>query len=214
MNARNGARNARINGNGSLNGTFNGLATCSIEGCTSKTHARQMCRRHYDSARRSELGDPETQDEVGVDQVWAELVYGPGPASPLADDELEAAWERHKDKVMATFLSPPYIAVRPWGFWRYEAGREEHVVAYPEDRFAGTVEERADLLDEHEMDPTVFLADNGYLTEREVDAIEAKALEASPRIGTDFEQVGSDGEDRSDQRAVKLWEAVEAALRR
>jgi hypothetical protein len=42
--------------------------------------------------------------------------------------------------------------------------------------------------------------------------LEAQAEEARPRIGTGHEQIGSGGLDRADQRRVKLWEAVRAAL--
>jgi hypothetical protein len=92
----------------------------------------------------------------------------------------------------------------------YEARREEHLTPYPP-RFELSTEERADMLDEWELDPIIFLAANGYLTDREIAAIREKADVARPRIGTDAEQVGSNGVDRADRRAVTLWDAVERA---
>jgi hypothetical protein len=188
--------------------------TCEIAGCRERIHALGYCRRHYDAARRDEgLSDPEAVGEPSEDEIEAEFTYGPGGQSVFADErERREAWDEYKPRLMERYTSPPYWGLRPAAFWEFEAERPEHVVAYPEDRFEGTVEERADALDEYEMDPIIFLAENGYLVEREIAAIERKADEARPRVGTDSEHFGSDGEDRADRRAVKLWEAVEAAL--
>jgi hypothetical protein len=81
---------------------------------------------------------------------------------------------------------------RPWGWWRFEAGREEPCRA----------------------EEVVYLAECGELTDAEVAAIAERANEARIRIGTPAEHCGgTDGSYRPDRDAVKLHEAVIAAPR-
>jgi hypothetical protein len=126
--------------------------------------------------------------------------------------ERRLAWEERKDELLEDCLRPPFVGNRPRAWWEYEAGRPEHLTPYPLEK-EGSVEERADAVDEHHIEPLVFLASNGYLTDRELEAIKRDADEARPRIGTDAEHIGSGGVDRGDQRAVKLYEAVSDAAR-
>jgi hypothetical protein len=79
-------------------------------------------------------------------------------------------------------------------------------------RHPGTVEERADAVDQYDIEPLVFLASIGELRDDELEVLEAQADEARPRIGTGHERIGSGGVDRVDQRKLKLWDAVRAAL--
>lgn len=105
--------------------------------------------------------------------------------------------------------------MRPWA-WEFVAGRPRHLTEYPlqwENWFRGSIEERALAVEEYEIEPFVFMARNGYLTDRELDAIRANAEEARPRIGTDAEHTGSGGIDWADRRRVKLYERVMEAVR-
>jgi hypothetical protein len=188
---------------------------CELPECTARTHAMGLCRRHYDQVRRAATSHGRhTNAELSREwQIEAELEYGPrGRESVFKDeDDRRRAWEQRQDAMMERYLSPPYVSLRPWAWWRYVAGREQHLSPYPL-HFDGSIEERAEALDEHEIEPIAFLAENGYLAEREIAAIEAKADEARPRIGTDAEHIGSGGVDRADRRRVKLAEAVRTAL--
>jgi hypothetical protein len=74
------------------------------------------------------------------------------------------------------------------------------------------VDEEAEAWDEYQIEPVEWMAAHGHLTSEEVAAITEKANQARPRIGTDGERIGSSGVDRADRRAVRLYEAVTAAV--
>ena len=199
--------------------------TCSVPGCGVRAHARSLCRPHYDR-RRYEETTRRTPGAVREDAreaaIRAELDSGsvPGWASRdgtesmfASDRERREAWEARREGLMARRVRPPYVASRPWAFWRYEAGREQHLIDLEDVLdFRGTEDEEAAALDEFETEPVVWLAENGHLAEYEVGRIRAKAEEASPRVGTDAERIGSAGVDRADRRRVALWEAVREAI--
>jgi hypothetical protein len=137
------------------------------------------------------------------------LEIGPTTFDPFTDEELELAWEQHREELMEPGPSLP--GSRPWAWWFFEAGREEYLTPYPLD-FEGTTEEHAEAINDHYIEPVVFLAKNGFLTDDELAAIAEKANEAKTRVGTKREHWGSGGVDRSDRRAVELWRAVEKAI--
>jgi hypothetical protein len=134
---------------------------------------------------------------------WA-LQFGPGYRTHT-ERELRRAWEEHREELLARQLGP---GRRPWAWWRFEAGREEHLNPYPLDS-EGTIEEHRDAIDEYEIEPIVFVASRGELFDDELEEIAAAAREVEPRIGTDAEHWGSGGVDYPDRRAVKLWKAVQ-----
>jgi hypothetical protein len=116
------------------------------------------------------------------------------------------AWEEHREELIAEGKRRR-PGSRPWAWWHYEAGREQHLTSYPLD-FEGTIEEHRDAIDEYEIEPIVFVASCGELFDHELEQIAAKAREVEPRIGTDAEHWGSGGVDYPDRRAVKLAKAV------
>jgi hypothetical protein len=133
-----------------------------------------------------------------------------------SDEERREAWEARREKLLQRYLDPPFTpGNRPWGWWAYVAERPQHLVALTEILdFKGTEEEEAEAWDEYKIEPVEWMAAHGHLTPEEIAAITEKANEARPRIGTDAEHIGSGGTDRADQRAVKLHEAVTAAIKR
>jgi hypothetical protein len=125
-----------------------------------------------------------------------------------SEREHRAAWEARREDLLRSYLTPPRIpGSRPEAWWRFEAGRLQHLKPYPL-RLTGSVQARADAVDEYEIEPVVFLAGRSELREDELEQLEADAAEAAERVGTDSERIGSGGVDRVDQRRVKLWNAV------
>ncbi len=113
---------------------------------------------------------------------------------------------------MGACLRPPMLpGSRPNAWWRLEAGRPKHLTPYPL-HVQGTVDERAAAIDDYYIEPLVWMATHGLLTEAELEQLKADADEARPRIGTPGERIGSGGVDKVDRRKVKMWEAVRAAL--
>jgi hypothetical protein len=208
--------------------TTNGKpAVCEVDGCHSRVQGQGLCRVHYDQSRYLETTGRSPDIEAAAaweDAVESELRFGCVPSwqSPHGtgsmfafEDERRRAWEARRDQLMAEYATRRLPGSRPWAWWHYEAGRPQRLEPYPLEGakwFEGTVEERADAVDEYEIEPLVFLASRGELREDELEVLEAEAEEARPRIGTGHEQIGSGGVDRADQRRVKLWEAVRAAL--
>ena len=196
---------------------LNGHPTCHVPGCEARVHGNGLCRRHFDEERYLEATgqSPEAQARRAREQaIEGELSFGPRDRGSVfsSDEERRAAWEQRKDKFMNQYVGHPYVGLRPWAWWRYVAQREEHVTPYPP-FYEGFTEDRADALDEYELDPIVFLAAGGYLTDRERATIEARAAEARPRIGTDDEHIGTGCVERADRRAVKHHDAVYLSLR-
>jgi len=193
---------------------------CRIPGCGAQAHGNLLCRAHYDQERyEATTGQsPEAKAEAEREQrIYAELTLGSSPSVFESDKERQAAWDARKDELMeAKYTGQPHcLGHRPWAWWTYEAERPEHLSEYPLDfdDFESPVEEQADLVDEWEIEPTVWLAAHGYLSPEEIAAISEEANIARARIGTDGEQIGSGGVDRVDVRAVKLYERVTDALK-
>jgi hypothetical protein len=201
-------------------------STCEIAGCHASVHGRGLCRVHYDKERYVQATgrSPETAEEARREQsIHAELCYGAvaewqsahGTHSMFAtDQERREAWEARRDEIMAEYLSPPFTTGhRPWAWWEFEAGRDEHLIDLSDVlHFRGSEDDQAALLDEYETEPVIWLAEHGHLSHAEIEQIRKEADEARPRIGTESEHIGSGGLDRADRRAVALWEAVERAL--
>ena len=181
-----------------------------------------MCRRHYDEDRYLQTTgrSPEAVAEAQREQaIEGELTLGcvaewhspHGTNSMFAtDEERRAAWEERREALMANYLTPPLLpGHRPFAWWRYEAGRPQHLSEYPA-LFGGEMrqDERAEALDEYEIEPVAWMAAHGHLTDEELAKIAERANEARPRIGTPTEHIGSGGVDRADRRAVRLYEAV------
>jgi hypothetical protein len=146
------------------------------------------------------------------------LIIGPTTEDPFSDEDLRIAWQHHRARMMEQYCRRP--GQRPWGWWFFEAGREEHLTPYPlRSEFEGTAEERVDALIEYDIEPVVFLAANGHLRDDELAALRERANEAKLRIGTGGERISggfsrSQGAVSYDRRDVELYEAVTEALKR
>jgi hypothetical protein len=131
------------------------------------------------------------------------------------EDELRGAWEEFRERIMAEYQDRRRPGSRPWAWWHFEAGREQHLVPWSEAQDGwwlgpgSPIEERADEYDEWEMEPTLFLASIGELRGDELEQLELAAVEARERVDTGAERSGSGGLDRVDRRKAKLWEAVD-----
>lgn len=138
------------------------------------------------------------------------LNIGPTTWDNFSDEDLRVGWEHHRERLMAQGVDVP--GRRPWGWWFFEAERDEHLTPYPLDP-EGSVEERSKAIDAYYREPVVWLAEHGHLRDDEIAAIAERANEAKLRVGTDAERTGSGGVDRPDRRAVELYEAVKGALK-
>jgi hypothetical protein len=201
-------------------------AVCKVTGCRAAVHGQGLCRVHYDRDRyqRTIGSTPEAVEARRREQaIEGELQFGcvaewvspHGTNSMFAtDEERREAWEERREALMERYLTPPRrVGGRPQDWWDYVAGRDEHLLEDPPLLgFKGTEDEHAAALDEYENEPIIWLAENGHLTAEEIADLAEEANEARPRIGTEAEEIGSGGVDRADRRAVKLYEAVEAAL--
>jgi hypothetical protein len=148
--------------------------------------------------------------ELDVDLLLA-LEIGPITTDPFTDQDLRTAWEYDRARLMEQ--SCPRPGDRPWAWWHFEAGRDEHLTEYPL-RQGEPIDERANAIDAYYLEPVVYLAEHGHLRDDEIAAIAERANEARMRVGTPAEHYGSGGVDRVDRRAVKLYEAVIEAVRR
>jgi hypothetical protein len=154
------------------------------------------------------------QGPLTSDERW-ELLIGPPvsrarPHGFRSEADRRRAWEEHREELIAEArqMRP---GNRPWAWWHYEAGREEHLAPYPL-HFEGTMEEKREAVGAYEIEPVLFVALRGELSDQELEEIEAKAREVEPRIGTDAEHWGSGGVNYPDRRAVKLAIAVKRAV--
>jgi hypothetical protein len=128
------------------------------------------------------------------------------------EKERGEAWETYRDELMAEYLSRPGVAGhRPDAWWEYEAERDEYVTEEPDWNFDGPLDEYAQEHQTWEMEPVVWMAEHGHLTDEEIALIAKEANEARPRIGTDAERKAR--AEYPDRRAVELHEAVQRALR-
>ena len=121
--------------------THNGrAAACEIRGCGARVHGNGLCRRHYDEDRylqttgRSPEAVAEAQREQAIEGELrlgcvAEWHSPHGTNSMFAtDEERRAAWEERREALMVNYLTPPLLpGHRPFAWWRYEAGRPQHL---------------------------------------------------------------------------------------
>jgi hypothetical protein len=114
-----------------------------------------------------------------------------GSRGESTEAELERGWRVYGRELTEHARASSLPPWRPWGWWRFEAGREEPSRA----------------------EGVVYLAECGELTGEEVAAIAERANEARIRIGTPAEHCGgTDGSYRPDRDAVELHEAVKRAM--
>ena len=119
-------------------------AACEIRGCGARVHGNGLCRRHYDEDRYLQTTgrSPEAVAEAQREQaIEGELTLGCvaewhspyGTNSMFADDEeRRAAWEERREALMVNYLTPPLLpGHRPFAWWRYEAGRPQHLTEHP-----------------------------------------------------------------------------------
>ena len=202
--------------------SLEGRGACEVPRCGARVHGNGLCRRHYDEDRYLQTTgrSPEAVAEAQREQaIEGELTLGCvaewrspyGTNSMFAtDEERRAAWEERREALMVNYLTPPLLpGHRPFAWWRYEAGRPHHLTEHPPPLdFETPQDERAEALDEYEIEPMEWMAAHGHLTDEELAKIAERANEARPRIGTPAEHIGSGGVDRADRRAVRLYEAV------
>ncbi len=136
------------------------------------------------------------------------------------DEEMRLMWELHGKQFMEEWSASRHRAPgkRPWVYWEFVLGRPEHLTDIPDREFLSLktqAQRDANALEliEWEIEPYVYLAEQGELSSDEIAALAEKANEARLRVGTKGEQIGTPGVDRPDLRAVKLYEAVSSALR-
>jgi hypothetical protein len=135
------------------------------------------------------------------------LRHGPGfcaVSEDYSERELRAAWERHREALLAEPREPGH---RPWAWWRFEAGRPAVFEPDADDPDYGA------RLDDAQAEPLGYLAARGELRPDELAALRALADEARARIETDAarETTGMGAVHGPDHRAVKTWAAVEAS---
>jgi len=172
---------------------------CEVPGCAARVHGRGPCRVHYDRLRYEETTGrtPEAIEEGARESsIRAELELGCVPTwrSPhgtgsmfASEADLRAAWEEMGDEILKDYLTPPLIpGRRPDAWWRFVADRPEHSTPYPLDPPQGAErwgEAHGRALDDHNIEPVVWMAANRHLQHHELEQIREKALEASTRVG-------------------------------
>ena len=100
--------------------------------------------------------------EIDSGMLYA-LTLGPTTEDNFSEEELEIAWEHHRERLMAQEAEPPFLpGHRPWAWWYFEAGREQHLTPHPPSIFSfeGTDEEYLEALKEHQFEPVLWLAAN------------------------------------------------------
>jgi hypothetical protein len=203
---------------------------CRIPGCGAKTHGNLLCRVHYD-VERYELttkGSAEDQAQAEREQrIEGELCLGcvsewqspHGTNSMFAnDEERRAAWDERRDKLMEEEYTGTDTCMghRPWAWWEYESGRPELRSRPPEawdfSQGLADVTRHSHL---HEVEQFTYMAENGHLTQAEVEKIADKGRDARERIGTDGEHKAAQSPDYGgDKLAAARADAVLGALER
>jgi hypothetical protein len=202
--------------------------SCQITGCDSRVlHGRGLCRRHYDlyryrerNGKRAEAQADALRDRLIEQELqlgWVADFNSPPGAMECSmfasEEERREAWEERRERLMARSNHRLPVGERPAAWWKYEARRPEHLSEYSGYDPEGSIEEQADLIDEWENEPIIWLAANGHLNPEEIGAIAEDANVARARLGTDEEHIGSGGIDRPDRRAVRLHQKVTDALK-
>ncbi len=132
----------------------------------------------------------------------------------LPESILRELWDEHREELIRESCRD-LAGRRPWAYWRFDAGRPEHLTPYPLDPPEGEPtwgEAHGRALDDYSFEPVLFLAERGELLEDEVDAIREAALEAADRVGTDRERRGTTYAVSEDRSAVRLAIRVDRAL--
>ena len=201
---------------------------CKVPGCGAKTHGNLLCRVHYDEERYELTTKGSAEDLAAAERerwIHCELCMGVVPewASKTGsmfetDEERRAAWDERKDELMAEEYTGTSTCMgnRPWAWWEYESGRPE-LRSRPSESFEFSrgyaVTTRIDH--EYEVKKFRFLAEDGHLTDSELEKIAAKGCEARERIGTPYEQKAYQSPDYGgDKLAAARADAVLAALKR
>jgi hypothetical protein len=138
------------------------------------------------------------------------LQIGPTTEDDLSDEDMRVAWEHHRDRLMAQGSKLP--GSRPWGWWAFEAGRDEHLLPYPSRSEEESAEERSKALDAYAFEPVLWLAEHGHLRDDEIAALAEDANVARTRVNTPAEHYGPSY--FPDRRAIELYERVSAIRKR
>ena len=154
--------------------------------------------------------------EIDSGMLYA-LTLGPTTEDNFSDEELEIAWEHHRERLMAQEAEPPFLpGHRPWAWWNFEADREQHLTPHPPSifNFEGTDEEYLEALKEHQFEPVLWLAANGHLRDDEVAALAEKANEARLRLNAGGGRIAGAGPSGVpvDRWAIELYAAVKEAM--
>jgi hypothetical protein len=121
-----------------------------------------------------------------------ELGFPLGSSEPTDPDDLREAWELYGEQLIAERDARLHAGRRPWAFWEFTAGRPARML--PDPSYTGLpVEVFAAAVDECAVEPILFLAEHGYLTDVERAELLRRGREARERIGTG----GRLGESRS-----------------
>jgi hypothetical protein len=166
-----------------------------------------FCRNRSRYAHRAAEAEAELHErerrELAESNKDTALVFGErGPFE--TEEERRAAWEERKDRLMRWPGAGPAWRPQPW--WQYEAGRPHHVTSLPN----GYGSNGRDL-DAYKLEPLIWMAANGHLSDEELAGIRIHAEEAAERVGTGAELM-STRDVSSDRSAVRLARAVEATL--
>jgi hypothetical protein len=201
---------------------------CKIPGCGAEAHGNLLCRIHYDEERYELTTKGSAEDQAAAEReswIHCELCMGVVPdwASKSgsmfeSDEERRAAWDERKDKLMKEEYTGTDTCMghRPWAWWEYESGRPELRSRPPEawdfSQGLAYVTPHSHL---HEVEKFTYMAENGHLTEAELEKIADKGREAKERIGTDGEHKAAQSPDYGgDKLAAARADAVLAALKR
>jgi hypothetical protein len=186
-----------------------------------------LCRVHYDQERYELATKGSAEDQAAAERErWIEYEFHYGNVSEknsphgtnsmfVNDEERRAAWEDRKDKLLAErYLCEPYYGHRPWAWWEFEAGRPDLRFSPPHDSSLSLAEsERHNQ--EYEIEKFTFLAENGYLTDREIQKIAELGRTAKERIDTGWEERAYQSPDYGgDKLKVARADAVLGALKR
>jgi hypothetical protein len=188
---------------------------CVVPGCFEPHHARSLCDAHYQQWRRTGEA-PLPEIKAARHREWLirrELTYGflpEGMETPFTSEaERRAAWDRYGGELTAEYLAYER-GLRPRAWWRYVAGRPEHLGRCPSMHEADLTE-RTRWGHEAEVEKFTFMAANGHLTPAERAWIAERGREARERVGTPGEHLAALSPDYGgDKEAVAVAAAVEA----
>jgi hypothetical protein len=126
-----------------------------------------------------------------------------------SEEERRVAWERYGGELTAE-AEERECGNRPWGWWRYAAGRPERLGRCPSMREADLTE-RTRSRHEAEVEKWTWMAANGHLTPAERTWVTERGRAARQRVGTPGEHKAALSPDYGgDKEAVAIAEAVQA----